>query len=714
MRVFPDLTIGRLIEKAKKYLPGLDEVVIRDAYEFAREAHEGQFRNDEPYLVHPLETTYILLKLRPDMETVSASLLHDVPMHMKNGLFEIEKRFGSKVSSIIRDSMKLRMVRIGGDRAQIEIFRRMFLAMAKDLRVVFIRLADRMHNMMTLEGRDFDFQQMMANETMHVYAKVAARLGIYKFKSQLEDLAFAYLSPEDFNDLKKEVDRYGEMHQEAIDDAVLKLSASLKKEGMEAEVKGRIKHIYSIHSKMKRKDINSLNALYDIYALRIVVPDEDISSLYSALGFIHKNWKPLPNRFKDYVAVPKSNGYRSLHTAVVGLVEGNSQPVEIQIRNKDMDEESRYGVAAHWLYKEKGHKISPANFDQYFEWIEGLSDVDSESNVKLDLFSDRIFALTPDGEVKDLPRGATPIDFAYSVHTDVGHCCFQAKVDGRIVPLDYELKNGQVVTILTKKEPGPNRYWLSFVKTAAASNKIKNHFKSFDKERNVKEGKELLNKYLKMIGKAGLDSRLSLLKVYDGKKLNSVHREEILEALGSGVITVGTVIKKIFLEEDLMGEKKVVDPKKVVSDGSDLTKLMVVGGHTGLPVVLSACCKPGYGDSILGYVTRGKQIRVHKKSCGNLRGLDEDRFVSVDWKSKVSEKSYQAEVKVEAQDRSGLLSDIASVIDDLKCNIANISVDRVDGGVVGMLVIEVGGYDELEKLLNRIEGVVGVEKVSVK
>lgn len=807
MRVFPDLTIDVLIDKAKAYIPDLDQGILREAYSFAEEIHEGEMRNDEPYVIHPLETAYLMLDLKPDVDAILATLLHDIPRQKKDSLREIEKRFGPEVSSLIRDSLKLGLVQSVDYKTQVETFRRMFLAMARDLRVIFIRLADRLHNMMTLEDRSEDHRLRMAEETRDVYAPIASRLGIYSFKSQLEDLAFKYTSPDEHSFLAEELEKYGEMHQDVMNQAIVAIENFLKEEGVEADVSGRIKHVFSIQNKLKRKDANSLDSIYDIYALRIVLPDkdEDVSHLYSVLGHLHRKWPPLPHRFKDYVAVPKANGYRSLHTAIMGLVKDNSNPVEIQIRTKSMDEESRYGVAAHWWYKEadvskrvpshelektlnqyrvfnKLNKVLVDNpnlrkaietlirdrenmtgkeinnieialmqngfsadelnvlaksrsqgalmmrhrlFQNQLEWIEGLNDLKTDvegadaSNVKLDFFSDRIFVLTPKGEVKDLPSGATPVDFAYSIHTDVGHRCHQAKVDSRIAPLDYELQNGEVVEILTRKEHNPNRYWLSFVKTNAAANKIKNFFRTFDQDSNLKEGKDLLNKYLKRLGKPVLDPKLSILKNYGGRKLTMNDREGILESIGNGTFTVGRVIRKIFPEEELVAVKKIpkesADLPQTDVSRADLDKLILVSGHDDLPVVLSACCKPKYGQSIVGYVTRGKMIRVHRSSCGNLKGMTEDRLVPVEWKSKIKQKSYQAELYIEAKDRSGLLSDVATVIESLECNIVNIAVERAgDNEVVGRLSLEVSGYDVLEKILDKIEGVLGVKEVRVE
>ncbi|MFA6528926.1 MAG: HD domain-containing protein, partial [Candidatus Gracilibacteria bacterium] len=594
-----NITIEELIEKANKFVPEVDEKLIREAYEFAKESHEGQFKYENfPYVLHPLNATYLMIDLKPDMEAVLACLVHDTHLHNKEAMDFIKKKFGVEVYSLVNDARKLDLINAKTYEGQLETLRRMFLAMAKDLRVVFIKLSDRLHNMMTLEYMEPEVRLVIAQETHDIYAPIASRLGIYQFKSKLEDLAFKNLYPTEYKSLAKEVGKYGKEQQHDIDYAILELEKILKKEGFDAKINGRVKHVYSIYNKLKKKGLTDLSSIYDIYALRVVLDDkedergrDDFSHLYSILGIVHKNWTPLPKRFKDYIAVPKVNGYRSLHTSVIGLVKNNNNPVEVQIRTKSMHEEAEYGIAAHWWYKEsskkKGSKsadreefqktlnqyrvftklnhllsgdpevrykveklikdwdflskdevaeiegiLTSRGFDsadmevlrksrskgvimmrhKYFqnqlEWLDGLAQLKSqadkdvtERNLKLDIFKDRIFVLTPHGDVKDLPAGATPVDFAYNVHTDVGNRCAQAKVDGKIVPLDYELKNGQVVEILTRAEPKPNRYWLSFVKTSVAANKVKGWFANFDKDQNIKEGRDLLNKYLKRVGK---------------------------------------------------------------------------------------------------------------------------------------------------------------------------------------------------------------------
>ncbi|EKD47922.1 MAG: hypothetical protein ACD_65C00216G0008 [uncultured bacterium] len=786
-----NITIEDLIEKAKKFVPEVDEKRIREAYSFAEESHEGQFKYDKfPYILHPLNATYLMLELKPDMDAVLACLVHDTHLHNKDAMDFIKKKFGHDVHTLVSDAKKLTFMNVKTYEHQVETLRRMFLAMASDLRVVFIRLADRLHNMMTLEYMEPQLRIKMAQETHDVYAPIASRLGIYQFKSRLEDLTFKNLHPKEYKVLNKEVQKYGKKQQESVDHAISELSAVLKKEGFESKITGRVKHIYSIYNKLKKKSTNDLSSIYDIYALRVVLPDkedergrEDFSHLYSILGIVHKNWVPLPKRFKDYLAVPKVNGYRSLHTSVVGLVEDSNNPVEIQIRTKSMHEEAEYGIAAHWWYKESSKKkggksqsaareefqktlnqyhvftklnrilsgepefrykieklikdwdflslaeisdiekiLTERGFDagdmevlkrsrskgvlmmrhKYFqnqlEWLEGLAQLKSQAekeavdrNLKLDIFKDRIFVLTPHGDVKDLPAGATPVDFAYSVHTDVGNRCAQAKVDGKIVPLDYELKNGQVVEVLTRNEPKPNRYWLSFVKTTAAANKIKGWFANFDRDQNIKEGRDLLNKYLKRIGKSIGDKDFL----------------DISESVGNGEITVGQAIKRIYPDV----ERQPVPPTKIgQSEKKDVGKVLV-GEHSDLGFVLSSCCKPVNGDSIVGYVGRGKKIRIHKVDCQNLKGLDEERFVDVHWMGEGKKKFYQAEIIIEAVSRRGLISEITAVIAGLGCNIVNMVFDRLEGEIKGKMAIEVTGYDQLEKILDRIEGVPSVNVV---
>ncbi len=796
------ITLEDLIAKAQSYMPDLDEDIIRQAYEYAENVHEGYLRYGVPYVHHPLQTAYLMLDLQPDIEAVLACLLHDTPNHKENALSDIKKKFGDEVHGLVEDSLKLHSVKVRNYEAQVENLRRMFMAMARDLRVVFIRLSDRLHNMLMLEEREDHERLAMAQETMDIYAPIASRLGIYQLKGKLEDLAFMHLYPDEYQYLQDEVKKYAEKEQEAIDKSTKELQSALRDAGFEVDVTGRVKHIYSIHSKLKRKNTNDLGAIYDIYALRVLVDSDKHEDLYSILGSIHSRWTPLPHRFKDYLAVPKPNGYRSLHTSIVGLIENRNKPVEIQIRTHGMHKEAEYGIAAHWWYKEDvgvPKRVSKNEFERtlnqhkvfnklnrivdrdpelrqdveglikdwslmddseildvekkllregftaddmavlkksrsqgvltlrhkYFqdqiEWLEGLAQIKAEvgketgnRNLKLEVFKDRIFVLTPHGDVKDLPRGATPVDFAYMVHTDVGHRCAQAKADGRIVPLDYELKSGQVVEILTKKEPRPNRYWLSFVKTHQAATKIKSWFRTFDREHNLKEGKEILNKYLQRIGKPVLDPKLSVLKNYGGKRMTQRLREDIVESVGDGSLTVGQVLRKLFPEDELVGKtsSKSDEAESKKEKGKNDSKKVLVSGYDDLGVVLSACCKPKYGKPIVGYVTRGKRIHVHSSDCENLEGLEPERMVHVEWKSEKPSLYYQANISLKAKDRKNLLSDITSAISGLDCNIAGIAFDRdEEDNVLGKLSVEVGGYDELEKVLDKLERVFGVYDV---
>ncbi len=805
------ITIDDVVEKAKTYLPDLDEKLIYDAFEFAEDVHKDEVRFEGvPYIDHPVQTAYLMLDLKPDETAIVACLLHDVPLHSEKAFSSLKKKFGADVHRLISDIRKLNLVQVRNYEAQVESLRRMFMAMASDLRVVFIKLADRLYNMMTLEYRPEDQQQLFAQQTMDIYAPIASRLGIYQFKGKLQDLSFKYLSPDDYAILAEEVSNYSEREQESISGATAQLESALKDAGFDVSVTGRVKHIFSLHNKLKRKGTSDISSIYDVYALRVIVPDQgdDVSHLYSLLGAVHNNWTPLPNRFKDYVAVPKPNGYRSLHTAVIGLIENHKKPVEIQLRTESMHQQAEYGVAAHWWYKESGkvpakvaqhefqktlnqHRVfSKLNkmldadpefrqrverlikdwsimdkaeareieeemlsrglsrddvlvlkksrskgtlmirhkyFQDQLEWLESLARIKSEigkdpdkKDLSLDIFRDRIFVLTPHGDVKDLPSGATPVDFAYAVHTDVGHRCAQAKVDGSIVPLDYELKNGEIVEILTKKEPKPNRYWLSFVKTAGAASKIKGWFRTFDRDHNLKEGREILNRYLRRLSKPVLDPKLTLLKNIGGKKLTKRQREDMVESIGNGTLTVGQVLRKIFPAEELLSAKASTSGKKPkIATKKSKAKAdashVLVGGYDDLSVSLSACCKPKYGDQIIGYVTRGKLIKVHRTSCDDLNGLDPERLVHVEWRMKKPAKFYQTNVSIEAQERRGLLSDITSVISSRGCNIAGISFDRHDdGSVYGEISVEVGSYDELELILDKLERVFGVKSVFVK
>jgi len=685
------------------------------AYKFAEKAHEGIKRNSgEPYIQHPLETAKILLDLRPDEDSIIAALLHDVLEDTETSVEEIREEFGERIVPLLKGLEKLGKIYYQGRERQVENLRKMFLAMAKDIRVILVKLCDRLHNMRTLEYVKPEKQKRIAEETLSIYSPIAGRLGIFRIKNELDDLCFQYLHPTEHKRILKELEETTGLQKNVIKKGAAILKKTLKKNNLNAEIEGRVKHLYSIYSKLKRKGKNYISELYDIFALRIIVNSE--AECYQALGIIHKNWIPLTRRFKDYVANKKSNDYQSLHTTIVGLVPDlNNQPIEIQIRTDEMNEVAKYGIAAHWEYKEKGGYTIALSEDK-LNWVQNLvalheslkSNSEFIENLNMDIFHDRIFVVTPKGDVKDLPRDATPIDFAYSIHTDVGNKCKGAKVDGKIVPLDYKLKNNEIVEILTSNTPAPNRYWLSFVITSHAKSSIKHWFNAQEKENLVKMGKDLLNKHLKRLGVTSLSGNLGLLKNYSNKKLTVKEREEILEKVGNGSVEAISVIKKIVPKEILM--TKQVEPrvtKKVLTDNIKLEKKdeILITGQKGYKTQLATCCKPTIEDQIVGYITRGRGVTIHREGCKVLMGHEKARFVRASWGIK-NKPAYDVRLSIEKKSRIGLLRDIAEIFTRNNLSIIDLKIGQ-------KLTVDtiVHSVEALDKLISELQTVPEVYKV---
>ena len=733
-------TIQQLIDRINALGLKINLTRVRMAYEFAHVAHEGQKRfSGEPYIIHPLEVAYKLLDFTPDEDMIVAAILHDVSEDTEKTLDDIEELFGPGVRNLVRGLEKLSKVRARVDEPQVENLRKMFVAMATDLRVILIKLCDRWHNMETLGHVREEKQKRIAKETMEIYVPIASRLGIYLIKGELEDLCFKFLYPDLYHDIDLQMNKYGKERSKYIDFVSKSLNKFLLDHKFKAKIDSRVKTHYSIYRKLKRKGISDLDDIFDVYAVRIVVPqvynekgEEDNTILYQILGMVHSEWTPLAARFKDYVAVPKPNGYRSLHTTVIGLGPKNyNQPVEVQIRTDKMHKEAELGIASHWIYEDDGSELNSSEnnskkpkksvLESKLAWVKALEELQKEvtnnsdliKDLQTDLFNDRIFVLTPNGDVKDLPAGATPVDFAYAVHSDVGNHCVMAKVNGAIVPLDYELKNGQVIEILTKKNSEPNQYWLSFVKTNGAKNKIKNYFKSKDAEKNQKAGKDLLNKYLERIGKPILDSEYSVLKNYGGKKrLTYRDREKILEEIGLGMILPSQIVKNIYQIDDLLTSAEQAVLIKSPSDNSSSVEDIIVDGISGVPYKLATCCKPKSSDEIVGFVNRSKAIMIHKLSCKMLVNNNPSRRIDVRWRSQMSVKKYRADLVVEFKDRIGMLRDLTNVISNEGVNIVDLSLESYDDGMrVRHLVLEISEFDQLEHVMNKIEQIPNVFSV---
>ncbi len=595
-----------------------------------------------------------LLPIRPDTETIIAVLLQEP--YNKN-LLEDEKvsvDFGDQVLHILRGVKALNILNYSrNDRAsKLESLRKMFLAMARDLRVILIILTFRYekmtHFISTLPKNE---QELFARETIDLYVPVATRLGMYRIKTKLEDLAFKYSNPDHYNEIKSQLDDIKERCNLSIKNIIEELESFLVDNGIGAQFQGRLKSIYSIYRKLKNKNLSRVNDIVDIFAIRVILPTEydregnhRVDKLYNTLGLLHSEWKNLSKKYRDYVAVPKPNGYRSLHAVLIGLASGDmDQPVEVQIRDRMMHKDAEYGVASHWLYKTTGNKNWFENLENQSRWLKGLQkireDLDLEEDilkeVEVDIFKDRIFVLTPKGEVKDLPQGASPIDFAYSIHTEVGNHCMMAKVDKKAVPLDYELKSGEVVEIVTRKDVKPKIQWLSYAKTNLAKSKIKAFFSSLKKQDYLKRGRDLINEQLEKFGKPVLDQNFSVLKNYLDRNLPVPEREDLIEEVGKGFKMASDVVRKCFYGQILTEKVSAeVYPTRERDRPQNLfaEDLVLIGGEEGLPVKFSACCSPKMGDNIFAYVTRGRRISIHKTDCSLYPYLDSERIIPAGWK----------------------------------------------------------------------------------
>ncbi len=719
------ISCKNLINKINKLGFDFDISRIKLAFEFANQAHEGQKRfSGDPYIIHPLEVAIRILDFHPDEDTVIAALLHDVSEDTDRTLDDIENVFGPGVRSLVRGMEKLSQVRSRVDEPEVENLRKMFLSMASDLRVIYIKLCDRWHNMETLGYVRPEKQKRIAQETLNIYVPIASRMGIYKIKAELEDLCFKFLNTDMYKLIHEQLEYYTQQNTNFINKEKDTLTKFLHKRGYNCRVTSRLKNHYSIFKKLKKKGQSLVSDLYDIYAIRVIVPDDFSDQLYQILGEIHSTWSPLANRFKDYVAVSKPNGYRSLHTTVVGLgfAEFN-RPVEIQIRTESMHKQAEFGAAAHWLYK---YHENPDmyNSEKCLDWIHELKNVESSiknnsefiENLSMDMFNDRIFILTPKGDVKDLPESSTPIDFAYAVHTDVGNKCVMAKVNDSVVPLDYELRSGDVVEIITKKDAEPNQYWLSFVVTSEAKSKIKSYLRNADPDKTFKEGRDLINRYLESIGKPVLDSDLLILKSYRGDTLNQKQRYTLVEEVATGKIGVKNLIKEIYPMDSIMKPRK--NQSRRDKKSSDISKdILIEGQPISFPIKLTNCCVYESPNPIGGFVTRGSGVSIHNLKCKVFQNADEERKIKLEWKDAQESDLYVVDLSIEIRDRVGLLKDVVEVISSFGVNILDVSLRESSDSTktLKLVSLAVKDYDQLVSLimkLNAIENVVKVSKVN--
>lgn len=689
---------------------------IMKAFTLADKAHEGQFRaSGEPYIMHPLAVAEILAHLQIDHITLIAALLHDVVEDTEYTKEDIEKLFGSEVAFLVDGVTKLNQFQYETkEDRQMENYRKMILAMAKDVRVVVIKLGDRLHNMRTLKHMRSDKQKRIAKETLEIFAPLAHRLGIFNVKWELEDLSFRYLEPDKYYDLVDQMKQKRQSREDIVNDTMAQLTKALGEANIKADIKGRPKHFYSIYKKMK-KDNRDLSQIYDLLAVRVIV--DTIPDCYAVLGIAHSIWKPLPYRFKDYISMPKSNMYQSLHTTVIGTM---GQPVEIQIRTWEMHRVSEYGVAAHWRYKE-GNKGADKEFDQKVAWLRQVLEWQDTSNpkelvnaLKLDVFSGEVFVFTPKGDVVKLPIGSVPLDFAYRVHTDVGHHCVGAKVNGKIVPLDYTLQNGDIVDIITSKTGKPSLDWLNIVGSSESKNKIRNWFKRENKEENIEKGLEALEREAKRLNYSWKelcgDNRIQQVV----KQLKSGTEDEMYAACGYGGIPVSTVLLR--LVELFKKSKEHEDSRKTTEQIIEKLKVqgakkakngtgILVKGEPGVMVRMAKCCNPVPGDDIIGYITRGRGVSVHRSDCTSLGHTPEDleRMIEVSWDESSSE-SFHVGIDIQAYDRPGILMEVMAVLSELKITITNMNAKVLENtkNVIINIVVEIRDISQLDFVMTKL------------
>lgn len=712
------MSLERIYANVAKYAPDFDRGLVERAWKLAESAHVGQVRESgEPFINHPLAVAEILTELEQDLETVAAGILHDVVEDTDITLAEIEKEFGPEIAVLVDGVTKLLRLRYQSKaQQQAENLRKMFMAMATDFRVIIIKFADRLHNMRTLGHLPAARQKEMARETMEIYAPLAHRLGIFKFKWELEDLAFRYLHPRDYYNLVAELRQRRAEREEIIARVISYLTKSLEEAGLNTDITGRPKHLYSIWRKMNEQNLE-LSEIYDLTAIRVVVGT--VRDCYTVLGQVHNLCKPIPGRFKDYIAMPKGNGYQSLHTTVVAL---KGHPVEVQIRTWEMHRMAEYGLAAHWRYKE-GH-AGDRQFEEKLSWLRQFMEWQAETKdtneyietLKVDLFDDEVLVFTPKGDVIDLPTGAGPLDFAYRIHTDIGNTTTGARVNGKLVPLDHELHTGDIVEIITQKGTSPSRDWLKIVRSSQARTKIRQWFKKAGREQNIEKGRELLVRELKRFGLGLADIEEEVfaksLKRYN---YQPDQQEDFLAALGYGGLNPASVARRMYdyivrqKEKELsltdLDEIKQVSAPKAASG-------VVIKGVDNLLVRFSRCCKPLPGDPIIGYVTRGRGVSIHRVDCPNAKASDPERILEVEWGSS-EDQAFPVSLIISAWDRKGLLHEIMTVMGELRSNILAINGSGLRDGTAQITVtVEVNNLDHLKRVVEKLKSIKSVIDVS--
>ncbi len=746
----PGTLYEELIVRVRKYHPSTDISLIRKAYRIAFDAHKGQVRKSgEPYIIHPLCVSIILADLELDKETIVAGLLHDVVEDTIMTDEEIEEEFGEDVALLVDGVTKLDKLSFHGEHGnqdrdaeklerQAENLRKMFLAMAKDIRVILIKLADRLHNMRTLQHMRPEKQQEVARETLDIYSPIAQRLGISKIKVELDDLSLKYLEPEAYYDLVDKIAVRKSVRERYIQTIVDEVSVHIQNAGIKAQIDGRIKHFFSIYKKMKNQN-KSIDQIYDLFAVRIIV--DTVKDCYAALGVIHEMYKPIPGRFKDYIAMPKSNMYQSLHTTLIGT---SGQPFEIQIRTYEMHKAAEYGIAAHWKYKEAsdGKKVETQEEEklvwlrQILEWQQDLSDNKEFMNLlkdDLNLFADNVYCFTPTGDVKSLPAGSTPIDFAYSIHSAVGNKMIGARVNGKLVTIDYVIRNGDRVEIMTSQNSkGPSRDWLNVVKSTQAKNKINQWFKNELKEDNIVKGRELINAYCKA---KSINMAEILIPKYEEavmKKYGFQNWDSVLAAVGHGGLKEGQIVNRMRELYDNDHKREMTDAEVMAEieesaqvnrrrPGKNTSAIMVKGVHD-VAVRFSKCCSPVPGDEIVGFVTRGRGISIHRTDCVNLMNLpelDRHRLIDAEWQqtdAQNSNEKYFAEINIYANNRNGLLADVSRALTEKDIDILALNTRASKQGTATMSVsFEISSREELQRIIDKIrtiESVIDIERTT--
>jgi GTP pyrophosphokinase len=703
----------KLLQKAKEYLKDDEIQKINKAYSLAEEAHKTQVRNSgEPFIVHPVAVAITLAEYNMDADTIIAGLLHDVVEDTDFELDYIEEKFGIGVATLVDGVTKLKKIQYRTkEEHKADNLRKMVIAMAKDIRVIIIKLTDRLHNMQTLEYMSDKKKKEKATETLEIYAPIANRLGMNRIKAELEDLSLKYLNPEKFNEIREKVAMKKRTREAYLSNIMDDLDKTLDQSHISHQIMGRPKHFYSIYRKMAYQN-KEFEQIFDVMAVRVIV--ESTKDCYGVLGLVHTMWKPLPNRFKDYIAMPKANMYQSLHTTVIGP---SGEIFEIQIRTEEMHKMAEYGIAAHWKYKMGTDKAEL--MDDKLDWIKRLLEVQEETNdpkeflesMKMDFFTNEVFVFTPQGDVINLPQGSTPIDFAYRVHTAVGNRCVGAKVDGRIVPIDYKLKNGNIVEVLTSPNSnGPSRDWLKIVKSTQARNKIRNFFKKEEHEQNVVMGKDKLEKEVKRQGFVLTEILKEpwIKEISEFLRLNGV--EDLYAAIGYGSISLSQVVpklknyhkehyktryeaKKQEIQEEILNKKRPSKPNQGV----------VIKGIDNIKVRFARCCNPLPGDDIVGYITRGRGVSVHRSDCTNIGELSQvARFIEVEWDIK-KVVSYQAEIQVKAVDRSGLLSQVNQVMSETNLVVSSVNARKTkEGYAIINLIVDIKDIKQLELIMKKI------------